>query len=483
MALMLGLASWACEPGVEGQDPNRDSGPLDHAAPLDNATPPDQVGPLDRAAAPKDMTASLDRATRDLPLPPDQAALDLALPPDQAALDLALPPDQAALDLALPPDQAPPPDSGTPVHLKKKVHSETLLFDPAKDKFNISYHSFRIPAITRTKAGTLLAFVEGRACSSADFGNINMVYKRSTDHGKTWSKLAEVVGAGPGTWGNPTPVSDMVTGTVWLFMSFNAENISQYGKANPCTGKATKKVGPGDRAVYVSKSTDDGKTWSKPVNMTATLQPAGRAWDAVGPGIGIQTSVANKGRLIIPAINRNIYSDDHGKTWKMKAIPTGTSEGAVVELSSGALMRNDRAVGSTWSTAKRRWVSSGTIAGSFVAFKPHNTLLDPRCQGSILRYTVAPSRVLFLNPASTISRCKMRVRISYDDGKTWARSRRVHDYMTEALSCAQHRGGYSSMIKTADFHVAALMERGGTNHSVEFHRFNLPWILNGTPEP
>lgn len=391
--------------------------------------------------------------------------------------------DANANDASLSQDAAPDGPAPTPVHERKQNHTSTLLFNPSKDAFNISYHSFRIPAITRSKTGTLLAFAEGRQCSAADEGNINLVYKRSTDHGKTWSALKEIVGAGAGTWGNPTPISDMDTGTVWLFMSWNAEDVGLNAGTNHCTGKPTRAVGAGDRPVFLSKSTDDGLTWSKPVDMTATLQPSGKKWDAMGPGIGIQTTYANPGRLIAPSTNRNIYSDDHGKTWKMASIPGGTGEGAIVELSDGTLMRNDRAGGSIWEQYKRRMVSVGTIEDGFAAFDGHDELLDPRCQGSTLRYSNDTNRILFLNPASTERRCKMRVRISYDDGKTWPVSRRIHDNMTDDETCTNLRGGYSSMTKTADYHVGALIERGGTNKSIEFHRFNLPWIVGGTPEP
>lgn len=359
-----------------------------------------------------------------------------------------------------------------------QTHTYVKIFDGGSD----GYHSFRIPSIVRTNANTLIAFVEGRMSWNKDYGNINVEYKRSTDNGSTWSGMLEVVGAGQGTWGNPTSVVDRNTGRIWVFMNWNS---------------ATKNIGGtdgydkidtwGDRKVYYSYSDDDGLTFSTPTDMTSTLLPPNYTWDAIGPGVGIQTS---NGTLVIPAQGRNIYSTDHGATWQYKLIPGGTSEGAIVELNDGRLMRNDRPTSTVWANAKRRHVSRGTLAGSFSTFAPDDVLLDPACQGSIVRYTGSPDRIMILNSASTETRCKMRVRISYDGGVTWPISRKIFDWLTDAEAFSQGKGGYSSMVKTADYTIGALIEinentgdSGNSHRSIEFHKFNLPWMVDGATEP
>jgi sialidase-1 len=375
---------------------------------------------------------------------------------------------------------------GVDVHLQPQDHSSQLLFDPATDELNVSYHSFRIPSIIRTNAGTLIAFAEGRVCTASDYGNINLVYKRSFDHGVSWGPLQEVVGAGQGTWGNPTAVVDADTGTIWLFLSWNAEDKSEKGDPNPCDGSPTSAVGPGDRPVKMTASTDDGGHWTTPVDLTTDTQPPGMAWDAVGPGVGIQVTVGTSpGRLVVPATGRNIYSDDQGASWTFAPVPDGTGEATIVELSTGELLRNDRAVKNVWDTAKRRWLSRGTIAGGFEDFFPHGDLLDPRVEGASLRYSVHPHRLVFLNPASTVGRCKMRVRLSYDDGVTWPLSRQLRDEAPTDAQCELDPDGYSSLARTADSHIGALAERaqGGGHRGIEFHRFNLSWIVDGTAEP
>ncbi|QQL50141.1 sialidase family protein [Mucilaginibacter ginkgonis] len=352
------------------------------------------------------------------------------------------------------------------------------------------YHSYRIPSIIKTTAGTLIAFAEGRVSSNEDYGNIDIVFKRSTDNGATWGSMGVAVGTGTstfaqGTCGNPTAVVDQSNGKIWLFMSWNDFGKNQNGD----DGKT--KIGVGDRPVYMLYSTNDGVSWSTPVNMTATLQPAGTAFDAMGPGIGIQTTINNAGRLIIPATSRNIYSDDHGDTWSYASTPGGTSESTIVELANGSFYRNDRPTLSNWNAHKRRWISTGQSLTSFAPFTfADDSLLDPRMEGSMLRYNLSePKRILFLNSASTVTRLNMRIRISYDEGQSWQISRRVYDYLTTTQEHDQGKGGYSSMVKTADLRIGALIENNDavgddTGHqSIEFVKFGLAWVINGQTEP
>lgn len=363
-----------------------------------------------------------------------------------------------------------------------QAYASRVLFDGGNDRLNgITFHSFRVPSLVRTKRGTLIAFAEARVSNPLDHGNINLVYRRSADNGATWSGLRVVAEKGFGTWGNPTAVADQNTGKIWLFMSWNAPGKSLKGD------RGTKKITRwGERRVLVSSSSDDGYTFSKPKDLTSSLLPGEYVWDAVGPGVGIQTS---SGRLIIPALRRNIFSDDGGKTWTYDEIPGGTSEGAIVELPDGELLRNDRPMPASWHKAKRRWVSRGSIEDGFSRFRPDPGLLDSRGQASILRYSDSPSRILFLNAASTSQRCRMRVSVSYDEGRTWPVGRHTHHWLTPTSTCAQDKGGYSSLAKTADNQVGAMIEfieppgPSGWHRSIEFHKFNLAWVTAGVREP
>lgn len=130
-------------------------------------------------------------------------------------------------------------------------HTEFPLFrsantnSPDKLSAGIGFHSFRIPAVVTTKTGRILAFAEGRRFNRNDWGDINLVYKRTkttTSHGASesdWESLQEVIGKGDGTWGNPTPVVD--GNTIYLFMSWNDGQYSQNGDDDLPNGEKKRR--------------------------------------------------------------------------------------------------------------------------------------------------------------------------------------------------------------------------------------------------
>jgi sialidase-1 len=84
-----------------------------------------------------------------------------------------------------------------------------------------SYHTYRIPSLIVTKSGAVLAFCEGRKNNRGDTGDIDLVLRRSTDGGKTWGKTQVVWDEADNTCGNPCPVVDQKSGTIWLLMTHN----------------------------------------------------------------------------------------------------------------------------------------------------------------------------------------------------------------------------------------------------------------------
>jgi len=318
------------------------------------------------------------------------------------------------------------------------------------------YNTFRIPAMVATKKGTLLAFAEGRKNSSSDTGDIDMVLKRSTDGGKTWSKLQVVWDDGENVCGNPAPVVDRKTGTIFLLMTWNL------GKDRE--PQIIDQTSVDTRRVFITQSKDDGVTWTKPVEITKEVKQDNWTWYATGPCQGIQIVHGKyKGRLIIPCdhieagtkkyFSHVIYSDDHGKTWKLGGTTPidQVNECTVAEIADGKLLLNMRNYDRTQKNRKTAISSDGGII--WTDFKADLTLVEPICQASMHRYSFGKgkkNRLLFTNPADTAQRCNMTMRISYDDGKNWAKN----------MTLYPGPAAYSEVIKLPDGAIGCFYEAG-----------------------
>jgi sialidase-1 len=323
------------------------------------------------------------------------------------------------------------------------------------------YHTYRIPALVTTKSGTLLAICEGRKTGRGDHGDLDLVQKRSTDGGKTWGPLElvhEEGGQAKVTIGNPCPVVDQDTGIIW--MPFNRDN---------------------DR-VFVLSSSDDGRSWSKPREITSDAKKGDWTWYATGPGNGIQlTRGKYKGRLVIPCDHRVggnpldkegwdqagrshvIYSDDHGQTWKLGgATDFGMNECAAAELTDGTLMLNSR----SYRGKACRGVSLSKDGGA--TWEPtydDPTLVESVCQASLIRYSWPdearfPNGLLvFSNPAVPRGRNHLTVRLSEDDGKTWPHSRLICEGSSAYSSLAVLPGGEIGLLYERDDYKRIVLAR------------------------
>src|SRR5690606_18165906 len=168
------------------------------------------------------------------------------------------------------------------------------------------YHTFRIPAVVHLGDGNLLAICEGRKNESSDTGDIDLVSKRSTDGGRTWSTLQVVWDDGVNTCGNPCPVYDEITGTLWLFATHNLGEDTETDIIH--------KRGKGTRTPWVMRSSDGGRSWSEPRELTSSLKEPDWGWYATGPGIGIQRYSRKIGKKIHWRVQLNvnnlIYDDE-----------------------------------------------------------------------------------------------------------------------------------------------------------------------------
>jgi len=202
----------------------------------------------------------------------------------------------------------------------------------------------------------------------------------------------------------------------------------------------------------VLTSDDDGVTWSKPREITKDVKRSDWTWYATGPGIGIQLKRgAHKGRLVVPCNHRTtgdgagtpsdgnshvIFSDDGGTNWQIGGSPEPRlfNESQVVELADGRVMLNMRnsAPGGRKNAARQRGVAISSDGGAtFEPARRDDKLIEPICQGSIVRYTwpsdAGKGRIVFSNPASETERVAMTVRVSYDDRTGLRQARRVRD--------------------------------------------------------
>jgi sialidase-1 len=338
-----------------------------------------------------------------------------------------------------------------------------------------SYHTYRIPSVIVTTKGTLLAFCEGRVKDKSDSGNIDLLLRRSTDNGKTWSPPQVVWDDAGNTCGNPCPVVDRDTGTIWLLLTWNAGHLPE----------KTMKPGFGDdsRLVFVSHSDDDGLAWSKPQNITCDVKREEWSWYATGPGNGIQLEKgSHKGRLVvacdhkIPAekdalsYSHVVYTDDHGRTWQLGGGPERDkcNECEVAELSDGKLLLNMR---SHDRSVRMRQISRSDDSGAtWSKATPDETLIEPICQASLRRYrwptADLPGVLLFSNPADNRIRQRLTVRASTDDGQSWP---------TSKVLC-EGSSAYSCLCVLPDGTIGCLYERDNYGRIV-FAKFPLDWVL------
>jgi sialidase-1 len=327
------------------------------------------------------------------------------------------------------------------------------------------YHTYRIPSIIATLKGTLIAFCEGRKENRRDQSPTDMVLKRSVDGGKKWMAMQVVVKAVPDAAMDPCPLVDRTTGVIWLVYDYWPHGFQ---------GKKIRGLGPDAVSCWVTHSADDGVTWAAPVNITPTTKKPHWSGVAHGPGVGIQT---RSGRLIVPS-NQHAdgrsslitYSDDHGKTWQLGGeVGPAVGESQVVELADGTYMLNMR---STRAMHRRAIATSADGGKTWSPIHDDPTLIEPVCQGSFIRYTLAAehgrNRLLFCNPGSEQSRVNGTVRLSYDEGQTWP----------IAKTLVPGSFAYNCLTVFKDMTVGCLYETDSYGR-IRFTRFTLDWLTDG----
>ncbi|MEI6714146.1 MAG: sialidase family protein [Verrucomicrobiota bacterium] len=363
---------------------------------------------------------------------------------------------------------------------------------------------YRIPGMVVTPKGSVLTYCEARSEANSDWGEIQVLLRRSVDSGRTWGPAHQIAHFGeriPGpprktaggeneqTVHNPVAIVDHQTGAIHFLYCVNYA-----------------------RCFYM-KSNDDGVTFTKPVEITQAFESFRKVYDwnaiATGPGHGLQLK---NGRLVVPvwlaygkvgahdpSASGTIYSDDHGLTWHAGEIPLrntpdskNPNETAVAELSDGRVMLNARSS----SLANRRLVtisSDGAAEWSTPSFD--SALPDPQCMGSLLRIPAPLPRgcLLFCNPDSLkldeqghevpgawAPRKNLAIRISKDDGQTWASPKTIEDGSSAYSDLAQLPDGTVLCFyeRICDVKIGAKSER---KKMLSIARLPLDWLLKPDP--
>ena len=329
--------------------------------------------------------------------------------------------------------------------------------------------TYRIPGLITTGNGTLVAVYDVRYNNSKDLQeDIDIGMSRSTDGGQSWEPMKIIMDMGE--WGgrpeklngigDPCVLYDPETNTIWvaaLWMSGGSEKDALWWTSKP--GMKPDETGQ----FMLVKSTDNGLTWSEPINITSQIKEPGWQLLLQGPGRGISMK---DGTLVFPAQFKAdtgtksldggkftchstiVYSKDHGKTWQIgTGAKPNTTESQVVELADGSLMLNMRDdLNRTDKSEKngRAVAITSDMGKTWTTHKSSNSALqEPNCMASLISADIELNgklqQVLFFsNPNNKTERSNMTIKSSLDGGLTWPIK-----YQTEINSKIGY--GYSCM--------------------------------------
>ncbi len=370
-------------------------------------------------------------------------------------------------------------------------------------------HTYRIPGLITTKSGTLLAIYDVRRESGRDLqGDIDIGVSRSTDGGDTWELMRIALDMGergglPQKFNGVSDANILVDknrGTIFIaglwmhgVLDSNGKWIQGLNKNSKAWNHQWRDRGsqPGFEVkqtsqFLITQSTDDGKTWSKPINITRMCKKKEWWLFAPAPGHGITLS---DGTLVFPTQGRDenglpfsniTYSKDGGKTWiTSKPASHNTTESMAVELSDGSVMlnardnrnrkekgeKNGRAVYVT-SDIGEAWTEHGSS---------HGALIEPVCMACIHRHDFTgkdgkdKSILFFSNPNSKYGRIKQTIKVSFDDGKTWPEK-----YWMEL---DEGRGAGYSCITSIDENTIGIVYEG-SQAQLTFQKINVKNLRN-----
>jgi sialidase-1 len=373
-----------------------------------------------------------------------------------------------------------------------------------------SVHTYRIPGITTTPKGTLLAVYDVRRESSRDLqGHMDIGVSRSTDGGNTWEPMR--IAMDMKEWGglpekfngvsDACILTDAKTGTVflaglWMHGVINKdgewveglnENSNEWNHQWRDKGSQPGFDVKQTSQFLIVKSTDDGKTWSDPVNITRMCKKEEWWLWAPAPGHGITLS---DGTLVFPTQGRDhtgrpfsniTCSKDGGKTWQTSAAAdTGsTTENMAVQLSDGSIMLNMRANENKDRKDNTNGRAVAVTDDLGKTWKAHSTsrnaLQEPVCMASLHKHRwpengQEKSLLFFSNPNTKTSRKHLTIKVSVDDGLTWPQE---HWLLIDELNSR----GYSCITSVDENTIGILYE--SSQADMVFQKFSIKELLQG----
>lgn len=325
-------------------------------------------------------------------------------------------------------------------------------------------YTSRIPGIATSKNQTLLAIYDARYQHVRDLqGNIDIALNRSKDGGMTWEPTQIVLDRRD--WGNLPEkfngVSDACvlvddrTGTIfvaglWMHGVLDGKTGKWVeGLTNDSTRWIHQWIAKGSQPgvdvketsqFLITQSTDDGLTWSEPVNITAATKRPEWWLYAPAPGHGI---TLEDGTLVFPTQGRDAngvpfsnitYSKDGGKTWKASnPAYSNTTECMAVQLTDGSIllnMRDNRNRGNFHENGRRICVTRNLGETWTEHPTSRKALIEPTCMASIhkhvyIRNGQQQSILLFCNPESYSERNHITLKVSFDDGNSWPEQSKI----------------------------------------------------------
>lgn len=314
---------------------------------------------------------------------------------------------------------------------------------------------YRIPSLITADNGDLIAAIDERVPSCGDLRHnedINIVIKRSENNGKTWSEMETVVDFPDGkSASDPSMILDEQTGNIFLFYNYMDHNKE-----------------PDVYYFHVIKSSNNGKTWGNPRDITSeiTKEEWHKDFKFITSGTGIQTS---SGRLLHTIVNHDkglhlFGSDDHGNNWFLIDIPIKpANESKIVELKNGSYMINSRVK----LDKGIRYVHISEDEGKTWETKAEPQLPDPVNNAAIIRFDFPDNKtkLIFSNTKSSEKRENLTVRISDDNGKTWSDGRTVYSGSS----------AYSDLTVLQNGEIGILFEADDYSKNL-FASFPLEWL-------